>query len=311
MFVGVWSQPRGSFSKWRDRGINVLVASEPELNAQGAATVSQADWRAAARALNLPYYDRPSDDIEADGRDPYLVGFLMDDEPDRRIILPAVNALKTEKDAAKRAALQKTIDDYVSAYRAISERCRATGKAVLGNFSGPDITGGFPWYAGQGQKPLLPFVTEMGADWYPINSDPARYPATLIGQQLDLLVKWNREVGEMAKPLWCFLECGYMHKGSGRAPTPAEVDAEVDQAVARNVKGIIWFPQAFAGFKYDSLDAAQAQKVTEVSKQLATAWAPPPALPTPRAIARVVVQFDDGTSTTVDASPATPGTRLK
>src|SRR4051794_31094717 len=153
MFVGVWSQPRGSFSKWRERGINVLVASEPELNAQGVPTVSQADWRAAARALNLPYYDRPSGDVEADGRDPYLVGFLMDDEPDRRIILPAVNALKTETDPAKRAALQKTIDDYVAAYRAISERCRATGKPGLGDFSGPDITRGVPRGAGGGGEP--------------------------------------------------------------------------------------------------------------------------------------------------------------
>ena len=280
----------------------MLIASEPELNAQGVPTVSQAEWRAAARALDLPYYDRPSADVEADGRDPYLVGFLMDDEPDRQIILPAVNALKTETDPAKRAALQKTIDDYVAAYRAISDRCRATGKPVLGNFSGPDITGGFPWYAGQGQKPLLPFVTEMSADWYPTNSDPARYPATLLGQQLDLLVKWNREVGEMAKPLWCFVECGYMHKGSGRAPTPAEVDAEVDQAVARNAKGIIWFPQSFSGFKYDSLDAAQAQKVAEVSKRLATPWKPPPPPPVRRAIERVVVQFNDGTSATVDAT---------
>jgi hypothetical protein len=301
MFVGVWSQPRGSFSKWRDRGVNVLVGWEPERNSQGAPTVPQADWRAAARALDLPYYDRPTEDVEADGRDPYLVGFLMDDEPDRRILLPAINALKTETDPAKRAALQKTIDDYVASYRAIAQRCRATGKPVFGNFSGPDVTGGFPWYAGQGQKPLLPFVTEMGADWYVVNSDPARYPVTLIGQQLDLLVKWNREVGEMAKPLWCFIECGYMHKGSGRAPTPAEVDAEVEQAVTRNVKGIVWFPQSFGPFRYDALDAAQAQKVAEVSKRLATPWVPP--APEPRRIERVVVEFGDGTSAVVDAEP--------
>jgi hypothetical protein len=117
-------------------------------------------------------------------------------------------------------------------------------------------------------------------------------------------VKWNREVGEMAKPLWCFLECAYLHKGSGRAPTAAEVDAEVDQALARNVKGIVWFPQAFSPFTYDSLDATQAQKVTDVSKRLATPWAPPPTAPTPRRIDRVLVQFSDGTTTTVD--PITP-----
>jgi hypothetical protein len=306
MFIGVWSQPRGSLAKWRDRGINVLFGWEPERNSQGVPSVSQADWRAAARALGLAYYDRPSDDVQADGRDPYLVGFIMDDEPDRRVLLPAINALKTEKDPARRAALQKTIDDYVASYKAIADRCRATGKPVFGNFSGPDVTGGFPWYAGQGQKPILPLVTEIGADWYPVNSDPNRYPATLVGQQLDLLVKWNREVGEMTKPLWCFVECGYMRKGSGRAPTAAEVDAEVDQALARNVKGIIWFPQGFSPFTYDSLDATQAQKVAEVSKRLATPWTPPPIDPTPRAISRVVVQFSDGTSTTIDPSTGSP-----
>jgi hypothetical protein len=307
MFVGVWSQPRGSLAKWRDRGINVLFGWEPELNSRGVPSVPQPDWRAAARALGLAYYDRPSADVEADGRDPYLLGFIMDDEPDRRILLPAINALKTETDPAKRAALQKTIDDYVAAYKAIADRCRATGKAVFGNFSGPDITGGFPWYAGQGQKPLLPFVTELGADWYPVNSDPSRYPVTLVGQQLDLLVRWNREVGQMAKPLWGFIECGFMHKGNGRGPTPAEVDAEVDQALARNVKGIVWFPQGFSPFRYDALDAVQAQKVTEVSKRLATPWTPDPAPPPPPpTIQRVVVEFSDG-STRVVTGPGPTG----
>jgi hypothetical protein len=84
------------------------------------------------------------------------------------------------------------------------------------------------------------------------------------------------------------------------------VDAEVDQALARNVKGIIWFPQGFSPFTYDSLDATQAQKVAEVSKRLATPWTPPPIDPTPRAISRVVVQFSDGTSTTIDPSTGSP-----
>lgn len=300
MFVGVWSQPRGSLAKWRDRGINVLFGWEPERNSTGAPSVSQADWRAAARGLELAYYDRPTADVEADGRDPHLVGFLMDDEPDRRIVLPAVNALKTETDPARRAALQKTIDDYVAAYKAIADRCRATGKPVLGNFSGPDVTGGFPWYAGQGQKPFLPLITEMSSDWYVINSDPNRYPVTLVGQQLDLLVKWNREVGEMTKPLWCFIEAGHMRKGAGRGPTPAEVDAEVDQALLRNAKGIVWFPQAFGPFTYDSLDAQQAQKVAEVSQRLATPWTPGTGPGPGRRIERVVVAFSDGTSQTVE-----------
>jgi hypothetical protein len=75
------------------------------------------------------------------------------------------------------------------------------------------------------------------------------------------------------------------------------------------VKGIVWFPQSFGGFKYDALDAAQAQKVAEVSKRLATPWAPGAEAPTARGIERVVVEFSDGTSTTVEASASTSGAR--
>jgi hypothetical protein len=286
-YVGVFSQPRSSLAKWKARGVNVLIGSEPEARADGTASVSQAEWRAAARAVpggGLPYYDRPSANPEEDAKDPYLLGFLMDDEVDRRIVLPAIDALKTEKDPARRAALQKTIDDCVAGYKAIADRCRATGKPVLGNFSGPQVTGGYPWYAGQGQLPFLPLITEEASDWYVVNAKAPPYPVTLVGQQLDLLAQWRKSAKLPAVPQWCFLECflecGFMNKGGGRAPTDDELDAEVAQATARGVKGIVWFPQRFNPFAYDGLTAAEAERLTRVNARLLRGAAQPATLPT-------------------------------
>jgi hypothetical protein len=273
-YAAVWGQPKSSFAKWKARGINCLIAAEPENNSAGQPTVPQPVWRAAARAAGLVYIDRPIPDAmggpEADANDANLDGFLMDDEPDRRIMLPAINAAKKVADPAQKAAIMKPANDYLAAYLALAARCRATGKPVLGNFSGPDITGAFGAYQGDGQKPFLPGLTELGGDWYPKNKDATRYANTLIGDMLDLLVKWNQAIGQPNKSLWVFLECSNqrINLANGRAPTEAEMDEQLAIVLARNVKGICWFPQSFGPFSYDGMTTATAIKVAGINNKI-------------------------------------------
>lgn len=295
MWIGCFGQPIGSLRKWKDRGVNCLIASETQ-----GGTVKQSDWRAEARRLGLCYYDHPSGDWDADAKDPYLLGFVGDgltgDEADRRIVLPAINQLKTEKDVVKRQALQKQIDDCVAAHAALSSKCRAIGKPLFCNFSGPDVTGGYGYYKGDGQKPILPYADEIGADWYVKNKDLTRYPNALVGQQLDLLAKWNKEVVQKDKPLWLFVECSNQRLSkTGGAPSPQDMEDQLSEAKKRGAKGVIWFPQQIGGgFSYDNVVSPQLEKLIEISKREGTPWSPPAPK---RTIVKVTIHYSDGTTT--------------
>jgi hypothetical protein len=290
VLIGVYSQPLGSFAKWKGRGVNCLLQSESE-----GGHVTQAQWRAAAAAAGLPYYDRPGVSPEDDARDPFLLGFMMEDEPDRRVILPAVNAIKvatTNGDQAEVARQQKIIDDYVASYTTLANRCRATGKPVFGNLSGPEVTGGYPWYAGQGQKPLMPALTEISFDWYPKNADDQRYGNDLLDRAFTLLKKWAGELNLTAVAWWAILECSFQNKGNGKGPTLADIDEQVDICVRNGVKGICWFPQRIGGgFLYDNTTPEQAQKITDVAARLN----PPPVDPL-EDLRRRVLTLEQGVS---------------
>src|SRR5437870_12373811 len=68
--IGVFQQPTGSFDAWRTRGVNTLVGYEAE---SGSRQISNHDWTEAAAAKGFYYIRQPSDDREADARDPNLL----------------------------------------------------------------------------------------------------------------------------------------------------------------------------------------------------------------------------------------------
>lgn len=293
MYCGIYRQPVGSLTKWVGRGINLFMGSETE-----GGKVSQSDWRKAARALGVSYYDVPSADIDADAKDPFLLGWMADDEADRRLILPAINALKKETDPAKRASWQKQIDDCVGAWMVQAQKLRGKGKPILANFSGPDVTGGYPWYKGDAQKLLLPYCDEISADWYCRTKDLTRYLNTLVGQQIDLLKQWNHDIGQPEKPLWVCLECSDQKlSATGGPPSPQDMEDQLGEALKRGCKGVVYFPQKIGGgFAYDNLADPQLSKLVEIAKRLNPPVVPPVVAKT---IAKVVVTYSDGTSTTL------------
>src|SRR6266536_1489181 len=78
--IGVFSQPVSSFAKWKARGINTLVLSEPE-----GGRVKKEDWEAAATAAGLFFMDYPSDDdalLPNEAKQTHRLAFMQNDEPD-------------------------------------------------------------------------------------------------------------------------------------------------------------------------------------------------------------------------------------
>ncbi len=77
--IGVFQQPTSSFDAWKGRGINTVVSYE----SQGG-KVSNDEWSEAAAAKGFYFIRQPSDDLEADAKEPNLLALMHDDEPDIR-----------------------------------------------------------------------------------------------------------------------------------------------------------------------------------------------------------------------------------
>src|SRR3954463_7146257 len=67
--IGAFQQPTSNFAAWRTRGANTLGGYEAE---SGSRKISNAAWSEAAAAKGFYYVRQPSDDLEADAKDPNL-----------------------------------------------------------------------------------------------------------------------------------------------------------------------------------------------------------------------------------------------
>lgn len=75
--IGVWQQPTSSFAKWKDLGVNTLVCHADE-----GGRVSKSAWEAQAAAAGLWFVDYPGENVPAEARQAFRLGFLQLDEPD-------------------------------------------------------------------------------------------------------------------------------------------------------------------------------------------------------------------------------------
>jgi hypothetical protein len=269
-YAGVYFQPINSLSKWRDRGINVLFGCETQ-----SGSISKDAYKKEAKRLGLKYYDvaTMAEPIEAYAQDPDLLGFMLDDEPDRRIVNPAYDVWKKAASDPKRKAeadkIWGGIVSYIAGYKTLSDRIRKAGKPAFQNFAGSTVGAAYPWYKGECHKWLMPFIDELSMDFYPKTNNPDRYPNTHVGLISDLLIKWNAELGLQSKPVWTFLECSDQKlNATSRAPTTTDMEEQFQQAVARDMKGVIWFPQQIGqGFKYDAVQEPQLSKLIDISRR--------------------------------------------
>jgi len=260
--IAVFSQPVSSFPKWKARGINTLVSHEPE-----GGKMKKEDWEAAAAAAGFWFMDYPSDDdamLAKEAKQPMRLAFMQDDEPD---MTRAPNTDRTNPDGW-------TKGEILAARYA---RCKAAAPNIpmFVNFAGTAVTP--EAYPGNKHLPYIAAADWLAHDWYVKNKNWERYPISLIGVAMDRLAAWSK-----GKPQYVFIECSDQKISPlGRCPTPDEVEEEVNLAVAKGAKGIIYFPQKPPpGFQYDAMPPEILDRVLKINARLAGTAAPAP-LPTP------------------------------
>jgi hypothetical protein len=238
--VGVYSQPPDAFEVWRLRGINTLVGYE----SRGEA-ISNKQWSDAAAAKGFYYLRKPGEDLEADARDPNLLGWMHDDEPDVR---------KPPTDPKR---LQ---DDYAAWKQA------APQLPVFVNFSGGNVLGG------KVSKTLyleyLKAADWVGNDFYPVTGYNRPDWLWKIGAAVDTLRDWSG-----GKPQLAFIETSAQRLSwtprTTRGVSADELRAEIWHAVIHGAVGIVYFPQQIGeGFHYDATPSKVALEMALQNKRL-------------------------------------------
>ncbi len=254
--IGVFSQPVSSFAKWKARGINTLVSSEPE-----GGHVKKEDWEAAATAAGLFFMDYPSDDdalLPNEAKQTHRLAFMQNDEPD---MTRQPNTPLTNPDGW-------TKPEILTARYA---RCKAAAPSmpVFVNFAGTAVTP--EYYKGEKHLPYIAASDWLAHDWYVKNRNFDRYPVSLIGKAMDRLAAWSGN-----KPQFVFIECSDQKVSpQGRAPTPDEMEEEVNLAIAKGAKGIIYFPQRPPpGFQFDAMTPDLVDRMAQINARLTAGSAP-------------------------------------
>jgi hypothetical protein len=243
--IGVHSQPKGSFDKWKARGVNTIFQYEAERNGQGVPTVSLRTWSDTAAAKGLYYVREPSANPADDLQEANLLAWAQKDEPDlvNHDPNPAVN-----------------IDIYQN-WKAIGP-----AKPVWINFAGPGIT-----TTGADYRQWVKAGDWVASDWYPINW--ARYNnINFTGQAID---KLRRDANGVPKKYMAYIETSWQKLNVGtRGPTRDEFRGSVWHAIMHGAGGIIYFPQVVpnatvgGSFSYDGTPADVADEMTKVDAKI-------------------------------------------
>jgi hypothetical protein len=208
-FVGMYSIPARLLPEAKKRGVNCIFHSESE-----SGKVSQADWRSACREQGLYYFDFPSDDLDADAEDLFLVGWIIrdSDEWNRKRRIDGVDQVVDPAAFIAEA-------DRLNAYNATRMAAGKQPVYVCANGDGPTITTAIfekPPYDGRknNERALYRRVNGRFMDWYPAvgtasnaPSEIARRPDYLPAQAVQRIFDWMRD-----EP--------YVPPGDGPVPLP-------------------------------------------------------------------------------------------
>lgn len=243
--IGVHSQPKNSFDKWKARGVNSLFQYEAERNGQGIPSVSLQTWSDTAASKGLYYVREPSANPADDLQDTHLLAWAQKDEPDlvNHDPNPAFN-----------------IDIYQN-WKAIGP-----SKPVWINFAGPGVT-----TTGADYRQWVKGGDWIASDWYPINW--ARYGnINFTGQAID---KLRKDSNGVPKKFMAYIETSWQKLNVGtRGPTRDEFRGTVWHAIMHGAGGVIYFPQVVpnvtvgGGFSYDGTPADVADEMTKVDAQI-------------------------------------------
>jgi hypothetical protein len=215
--VAVCQQPATSFLDWKALGVNTLV--DVPQNHDAAA------WRDAANAAGLWQIRAPIGDLATDAKDPRLLAWSHDDEPDLKKTDPAILA-------ANRAKLGGNLKPWFL------------------NVDGSRLLGIQDTVSRDTYTRLFATADLLCSDIYPVSGWDNNIPLESPGRATDRLVDWGGR-----KPVLQYVEFGYQGlenlPGGGHAPSPAEFKLQVRQAVARKCRGIVLFPlQVASGFRF-------------------------------------------------------------
>jgi hypothetical protein len=257
--IAVYMQPIESFDTWKSRGVNSLVGYESR-----GGTVTNAQWTSAATAIGFHYIRQPADDLPADARDPRLLAFMHDDEPD---------------------AQNPPTDPKLLAADCASWKKAAPNKPVFINFSGGNIL------SDSAPKDLYASYI-LAADWiasdfYPVAGYNRPDWLWKVGAAADRLRDWSG-----GKPQFCFIETSNQRlpwmPRTTRGVTPDELRALIWHAVIHGARGVIYFPQQLGDkktipFRYDATPAKvvaemvlQNARLADMAPFLASSKNPPP-----------------------------------
>ncbi|MEM6990317.1 MAG: hypothetical protein AAF721_07465 [Myxococcota bacterium] len=257
--IGVFGQPAENFETWVDRGCNTMFEVPQEHDA-GA-------WDQEAQRLGLRVIRPPLGGGGADIGRTDLLAWSLPDEPD----------IDANQSTCGGNCIE-LCEFLASEYAAIDPE-----RPVFVNLAGPNVLleSACDFCNGPGDEPgtascfpdnaqCYPRILET-ADWisqdiYPVTgwlpNEALREDVTVPGQTLDKLASWTD------KPLMAIIELsdqrlGFAGTGT-RAPSAAEVRAEIWNAIIHGARGIFYFPQAFDPFEWD---AAPSEVIAELEVQ--------------------------------------------
>jgi hypothetical protein len=222
--IGVWGQRGGSSWKWKQRGLNTMVAAE---TMGGRVTVESWDEEVTQNGMFM--IRQPTSNADYDLKQKNLIAWLAPDEPDVH---------HTDPDETQR----------------FYERMKkiAPDKPVFMNFSGGHVVG---YQDRQWKHPYAAWV--KGADWisndiYPVTGWNLPERLGLLGQAID-----NLEYYAPGKPQFSFIEASNQRLSwvpNSRSASPGEFRAMIWNAVIHGARGIIYFPQTFnPKFEYEMI----------------------------------------------------------
>lgn len=257
--IGVWQQPASSFQKWKTRGCNTLVDFPLGADRKPLSTSDRQAAFAVADEIGFRIICDPDpDDYRRDvGHLSLLAWMQKPDEPENW------EHVKYKDAAGTRDFVRATADWF-------SRRSTLNGLApsvpLFGNFNGTVLTSA--WETWPANKPLserniiIPeyrlFMSQcdwVSADWHVINF--ARSPDQIVPLYRKMVERLRDFSG--GKRVMAFIEAS--HQGlakfpTGRAPTRAEMRAEIWTAIICGATGITYFPaKVEGGYVADAMTA--------------------------------------------------------
>jgi hypothetical protein len=230
--ISAWQQPIANFDRLIADGYNAVVGHETE-----GGRVTKAAWEAEAAARGLFFVTTPGTDLAGEARQPFRRAWMQDDEPDGN--------RWSDKPGADNARLVAsgtfkgwTLPELLGA-RFMACKAAAPSMPVWVNFAGPNLTN--PDYKGEQHVRYLAAADEWCFDFYCKNKDPMRYPLFLMARCFDRLATWSGFKSGMG-----YVEASDQSKtDKGRAPTPDELEDEVNLLVACGARGVVYFHHSF------------------------------------------------------------------